>query len=194
MKILGYLASLLLIASCAGASISNSVGQVNEYPDSWPQLVVDYPDGEGCPNIDGIYSSGGQSNSTIGERFSNPIFERSFFYLDEIADRSNFFKVRKIAEGKELMFQIFNPERVLLATGLHKQVSKCENGWYVIESLVKGGSGDSPVISSYSRTRFGKAEDEALLVNSYAEGVSSKWIFGRETQVSNIWYRFDAHK
>jgi len=182
---------LLLVTGCASVSSGNPSDESSDYPVSWPQPIGAEYDASECRPIDGIYHSGGESNSTISERFSNPIFERNFFDLSNIANASNVFKVSHDAKEKMLNFEIFGRDGKLQASGLHKQYSRCESGWFVIESHAKGGSGDSPVKSTYGRTSIGTADDGSLLIDSHAEGVWRKFLFSSETRVSDIWYKFE---
>lgn len=191
MKIWKYTALLLLATGCAAVSSENPTAESVDFPKGWPLPIEGGFDHNECAPIDGTYHSGGQSNSSIGERFSDPIFERSFFYLDGIADNSNRFKVSVNPEEQRLYFDILNQLNEPLATGLYKFFSECENGWFVIEAYSEGGSGDTPIQSSYRRTSIGSAEDGSLLVNSHTEGVWRKHFLGRETRVSNIWYKFE---
>lgn len=183
---------LLTAAGCSGAPTPDvQVRDKGNFPDGWPQLIEKDFGQDECAPLEGIYRSKGQSNSDLGERFSNPIFERSSFNLTDIADEANLFKVTVNPEEKRLYFEILAPSNEVLASDLYKQYGRCERGWFVVESHVTGGSGDSPVTSFSEWTSFGPAEDGSLLVNSHSEGVWRKNVVGHETRVSDIWYRFE---
>lgn len=191
MNIWRPLILFLCLSGCAGAVPENGPQPRSNYPDHWPLPVETSNDNSNCPHIDGYYRSRGHSNSTIGDRFSNPIFERSFFYLNDIADESNLFKVSHDPATSRIFFDIFTREGEILASGLFKRYSKCESGWFVIESLVEGGAGDSPVQSTYRQTSLGIGKGGSLLINARVEGVWRKYLVGSESRVSNIWYKFD---
>lgn len=181
----------LCLSGCAGAVHESRPQPRSNYPDHWPPPMEININKSECPHIDGYYRSGGRSNSTIGERFSNPIFERSFFYLNDIADFSNSFEVRHDFTNRRIYFDILNRGGSILASDLYKRYARCESGWFVIESHQQGGSGDSPVQSSHRRTSFGIAQDGSLVINAHAEGVWRKFLVADATRVSNIWYRFE---
>jgi hypothetical protein len=182
---------LLSLTCCAGVSPDAPTVETTDYPLGWPRPIEADIEGDECGSVDGTYQSGGKSNSEIGERFTNPIFERNFFHLNDIANPSNYFIVSHVTEGNRLVFEIFDRIGELLVSGLQKRYSSCEQGWFVIESRVTGGSGDSPVKSTYRRTKIGKAIDGSLLINSYSEGVWREFLLGTKTRTSNIWYKFE---
>ncbi len=183
------MASLLLLA-CAGERPERAMLDMRGYPSSWPRPLQVFQGDESCYELDGKYSSGGVSNSDIGERFSNPIFERSFFNKTQIADESNYFTVRLDETSKEIGFEIYNKLGDKLESDLRKKFAACENGWLVVDFFSKGGSGDSPVRSTYGRISYGLAADGSLLINSYSQVESGKWFIGSETKSSDIWYRY----
>ena len=190
MKFWKILILSFLIAGCAGNVTQPEEAAIDSYPENWPKpLQREFRPSE-CSDLNGEYYSSGLSNSNISKRFSDPVFERNFFYLNDIASKSNIFSVAQDASGKRLNFNVFDSERNLLAADLYKTYSRCELGRFVIESYVEGGSGDSPLISQLQRTEWFLAEDVSLLISSYLKAVSRKFIFGRSTEVSQTWYRF----
>lgn len=181
----------LVTVSCTSSSSKPTNDQRSVYPGQWSQPSTGKYLANECVSINGLYYSHGLSNSTISERFSNPIFERSFFNMRDIADESNLFKGTIDVENRRLYFDIFDSQHNMLAPKLFKQYSKCEAGWIVMESQTKGGAGDSPVKSSISEIRLGLAADGSLIINTHVEGVWRKYLFGSETRVSDIWYKFE---
>ena len=180
-----------ILTGCAGLASGEVSVEATDYPVGWPLPVGGYVASSECVPIDGIYHSIGESNSELGERFSNPVFEQNFFYLNEIANNSNYFQVSQVGRENRLNFEIFSHNGELLVSNLQKHYSRCEGGWFVIESRVTGGSGDSPVKSTYRRTTISLALDGSLLINSHSEGVWRKLVVGSETRVSDIWYKFE---
>jgi hypothetical protein len=121
MRNLSFLVLAMFVTSCAGTPPEILGIDKSNYPASWPQPTDTLAESDECPEIKGAFSSGGQSNSTISEWFSNPIYERNSFGEDEIAHESNYFTISPNMEEKRLYFSIFSPDDELLASGLYKQ-------------------------------------------------------------------------
>jgi len=148
-----------------------------------------------CSSIGGTYKSAGSSNSNISENYANPVFSWIFFHRRDIAHPTNIFDLDLDEQHKKLNFEIFDKDNLLLLTGLSMEYSACEDdGWVVVKSNVKGGSGDSPVKSVKKTIQFSIAADRSLIIHSRQEAVWRRFFFGSETRVSEIWYRFERAK
>jgi len=98
---------------------------------------------------------------------------------------------KDFAKNQRLYFDVISSENKMLASDVYKQYSRCEAGWIVIESQSEGGAGDSPVKSTSDKIRMGLAEDGSLIVNTHSKAVWRRNLFGSETRISDIWYKFE---
>lgn len=190
MKIWGFIAIQFALAGCVGNATGLSRSEVSAYPENWPQPIQTDFAADECASIEGMYYSSGRSNSNISEEFSNPIFEKNFFGLDEIADASNIFQIMQDDSENRLLFAFFDKHGKLLSSEHLKKFSQCESGWIVTESQVEGGSGDNPTKLQIEVTKRFLAEDGSLISNSSLTVVTSKFFIGEGTEVFDIWYRF----
>ena len=194
MRILSFLILSLILSSCAGTRPGYPGIDFSSYPKDWPGLSEQVVADEYCYEIESTFLSRGQSNSTLSDWFENPIYERNSLGKHEIASKNNFFSVRSDAQKKILNIDVFDTNGNLLASGLHKQFDRCENGWFVQESFITGGSGDNPVRSTYGTMVYGLAQDGSLLIYSYQEVVSGKFLVGSETKESSIWFKYQVQE
>ena len=192
MKIWSLVILQLVLSSCA-SNVKNSpeLAQATTYPDNWPNLIEKEFGPHECVVLNGEFYSSGLSKSNISGTRVTSIFERNFFYLIDIANASNVFKVIQDVDEKVLIFAVYDQNKNLLASNLTKNYSKCESGRLVQESFLKGGSGDNPVRSQNETTSYYLAEDGSLIINTNLIATSSKFIVGRKTEVSDTWFKFE---
>lgn len=190
MKLCWPIAVLMCLTACLATRVGEGLPEEIAYPKDWPSPAARNFAADDCIDLSGTYQSRGESDSTISANFANPIFERNFFSLTGIAAESNLFKVTVSPHEKKLYFTLLSSGHETLVSGLVKVYSKCNKGWILMESIVKGGSGDSPVISESRTTRFYLAEDGSLIINTVQQVLNSRWVVGREKETSSIWYRF----
>ncbi len=181
--------AVLALVACSGAPESENLQVDNPYPPGWPARIQGSADE--CPEIEGRYHSGGTSNSNLGERFSNPIFGRTFFNLEEIANEDNSFEVKVALADKKIFFDIYDGSGNLTSGGHYKKFQRCENGTFVYGGATDGGSGDSPVVRSFSQTSIGVAIDGSLMADSRSGGEWNKLLGPNEVRTTGIWYRFE---
>ena len=180
----------MLLQGCVNSSASVFSSGQESYPKNWPDFVHHGNGAANCQGVNGVFSSAGESNSSLNERYANPVFGQIFFDLEDIADASNVFRVEVDILEMKLKFEVFNADNVLLSSGHSLNYSECEDGWIVVNSFVSGGSGDSPVKSTMAVVKYGVAIDGSLIVHSHKEATWRRHLIGSETRTSDIWYRF----
>ncbi|NNE06188.1 MAG: hypothetical protein HKN15_10745 [Xanthomonadales bacterium] len=183
---------LLTMTGCISYGPGNGASGSAMYPTDWPPPSAGEFGPNECVHLDGVYLSSGESNSTLGDRFINPVFEKNFFGLDEIAGAKNRFRIEHDENEQKLIFEFQNPEGELLSSGHVKNYARCEHGWVVNESYSRGGSGDNPTVSQKEISRRFLAQDGSLISSHFTETVTSRFFIARETQTAEIWYRFKS--
>jgi hypothetical protein len=179
---------ICLLTYCSAVESSEESG----YPEDWPELSR--AAAPGCQAIEGRYHSQGYGSSTLSPNFEKPIFEQNFYGMEDIASSTNYFQVEIEKSQQDLRTQIFNKDGQLLANKHGGDRFSCFDGWVTLVSNTKGGSGESPHVSSRLETRLTKAVDGSLIVRSILKSKSRKFLFFSEEKESDIWYRYPPYK
>lgn len=182
------LKAILCLLFCINVEGSEGPG----YPEQWPD--IDNVAALSCHSIVGSYLSQGQSTSTLSLDFEHPIFVKNFYGMEEIASPTNHFQFEIDHAQQKLITKIFSEDNLLLAVKSDESQFECLGGWVTFVSSVKGGSGESPHISSNLKTQIAVANDGSLIVHSVLKSYSKEFLLFKKERVTDIWYRYPPYK
>lgn len=180
--------AIFCLCLCPNSESSEIAG----YPKGWPQLGDETT--LECYSFSSVYRSQGFGSSTLSLEFEQPVFERNFYGMEDVASPKNHFQIEIDIAQQEMVTRIFSDEGLQLAVRSERSGFECVGGWITFFSSYKGGNGESPHISSNLTTQLRTAIDGSLIVRSLLKSYSRKFLLFKKEQVSETWYWYPIYK
>ena len=181
--------STLIPGICSCASHTVPLAEIQKEPE------INEVNFAQCPKIDGFYYSLGTLKSSNKNYYQNPILEKQYAGMYNIASPDNFVKIESDRNSFNIHITVYDKRKNEIGNKVFNTPYQCNNGWIITTSYVEGGSGENPLISSLIIARKKISNDRSSLINSVRiETISRIWLFGRKKSSTEVEYRYKKVK